>query len=895
MQNVAHHDQSTVPEGVPFVRGKRRPAVWQLVAENIYPHRSRKQQDEDEIMVCQCKPVFGSDCVGCGEHCLNRMLNIECVEKYCPNGARCSNQIFSRRMYAPIEIRRAGKKGFGLFTKKDLKAGEFIVEYVGEVLDEEEYARRKQFYEASAQRHYYFMNIGNGEVIDATRKGGMGRFINHSCEPNCETQKWVVKGELSIGLFATKDISAGSELSFDYNFERYGDKPVKCLCGSTKCRGLIGGERETAEKLNIEISGPEEEEDLEPIMVTETDEDRPLAEILDRVVGLGWEDGWTPMLQQKLEKLAKSKGIQLPKYLGEMSTASVDDEAFLQAAAKSAMDKLPEGSRKSRNKYRIQRASSVVDPDWKEIDRKTDKKQKISKPSRTSKKLIKTYTELDRVAIRKPGFERYAPRSEVQRRLDVLVGKSGRLKDTSRDSIVFLLRLFNLCDLGPSSRKSVDRNKTSDIKELKEQDLNLRNGATHLHPERELARQGARIVDISLLLDAVLKTDSLTAKRGFVECGLLRQLAPIMVSGKGSPSGEHAVIIRKSLKTIENLPITADIVNQTRSAHGDFGELLRELTCSPDFEVRNKAVALLKKWSLSPVENPKYSNRTDTYGSYSQRQGRFTSGELTSSHNKPSTYTPRLRETDSHNRFVGSIRSNQTDRSDFYSSQSSDDRKITYDRYETARNDSYRFDSDERPRKIGRISRWDTTSGQAPPPPPPPPQPTSSPAIAEPQFSPMTDDEEEEGMIPQNEKLPARGNEPKSGTDDVFDLKFAGPSELIKDPFEYKQDDETGKSKAKDHLETWDSPDASFENFVAEVVRKRVGKYELPDRPAPLSRDDAASLFKKIRREIMAKEYEAYKLRQSSGSIKPIERGKVEQRIKDYVRDSVHKFQTQHA
>lgn len=884
-----------MPEAVPFVRGKRRPAVWQLIAENLYPHRSRKHQDEDEIMVCQCKPVFGSDCVGCGEHCLNRMLNIECVEKYCPNGARCSNQIFSRRMYAPIEIRRAGKKGFGLFTKKDLQAGEFIVEYVGEVLDEEEYARRKQFYEASAQRHYYFMNIGNGEVIDATRKGGLGRFINHSCEPNCETQKWVVKGELSIGLFATKDISAGSELSFDYNFERYGDKPVKCLCGSLNCRGLIGGERETAEKLNIEISGPEEEEDLEPIMVTETEEDRPLAEILDRVVGLGWEDGWTPMLQQKLEKLAKSKGIQLPKYMGEMSMTSVDDEDFLQAAAKSAMDKLPEGSRKSRNKYRTQRASSVVDPDWKEVDGKRDKKVTVAKPSRSSKKFMKTYTELDHVAMRKPGFERYAPRSEVQRRLDVLVGKSGRLKDTSRNSIVFLLRLFNLCDLGPASQKVINRDKTGDVKELKEQDLNGRNGATHLHPERELARQGARIVDISLLLDAVLKTDSLTAKRAFVECGLLRQLAPIMVTGKGSPSGEHAVIIRKSLKTIENLPITADVVNQTRSAHGDFGGLLRELTCSPDFEVRNKAVALLKKWSLSPGENPKYSNRSDGYGSYSQRQGRFNSADLTSSYNRPSTFTPRVRETDTHNRFVGSIRSNHSERSDLYSSQSSDDRKTTYDRFENNRNGPYRFDIDERPRKIGRISRWDASSGQTPPPPPPPPQPTLSPAIAEPQFSPMTDDEEEEGIIPQNDKPSAHGNfEPTSNTD-VFDLKFAGSSELIKDPFEYKRDDQTDNINKKNSLETWDSPDASFESFVAEVVRKRVGKYELPDRPAPLSRDDAASLFKKIRREIMAKEYEAYKLRQSTGSIKPIEREKVEQRIKEYVRDSVHKFQMQHS
>lgn len=55
-------------------------------------------------------------------------------------------------------------------------------------------------------------------------QGALGRFINHSCDPNCETQKWVVHGELAIGLFVLKDVPAGEELTFDYNFERYGDK-----------------------------------------------------------------------------------------------------------------------------------------------------------------------------------------------------------------------------------------------------------------------------------------------------------------------------------------------------------------------------------------------------------------------------------------------------------------------------------------------------------------------------------------------------------------------------------------------------------------------------------------------------------------------------------------------
>ena len=65
----------------------------------------------------------------------------------------------------------------------------------------------------------------------APAQGNLGRFINHSCDPNCETQKWVVNGELAIGLFALKDVPAGAELTFDYNFERYGDKVSVCGMG----------------------------------------------------------------------------------------------------------------------------------------------------------------------------------------------------------------------------------------------------------------------------------------------------------------------------------------------------------------------------------------------------------------------------------------------------------------------------------------------------------------------------------------------------------------------------------------------------------------------------------------------------------------------------------------
>jgi len=61
------------------------PAIWQLIRGNAYSHRKRKQQDEDDIMVCHCPPPWrGGD--GCGPNCINRMLCIECTEVCCQAG-----------------------------------------------------------------------------------------------------------------------------------------------------------------------------------------------------------------------------------------------------------------------------------------------------------------------------------------------------------------------------------------------------------------------------------------------------------------------------------------------------------------------------------------------------------------------------------------------------------------------------------------------------------------------------------------------------------------------------------------------------------------------------------------------------------------------------------------
>eukprot|EP00879_Flechtneria_rotunda_P011715 GHRR01012236.1.p1 GENE.GHRR01012236.1~~GHRR01012236.1.p1 ORF type:complete len:1545 (+),score=749.24 GHRR01012236.1:1019-5653(+) len=280
-------------------------------------------------MVCHCPPTWrGGD--GCGHNCINRMLCIECTEDFCPCEHHCTNQMFTKKQYARLAVRRAGPKGFGLYADEDLSAGQFLIEYIGEVLEEDEYIRRKQYYIQTGQRHYYFMNIGNGEVIDACRKGNRARFINHSCEPNCETQKWMVRGELAIGLFTLRRIKAGEELTFDYNFERYGDKPMRCFCGSKRCRKFIGGSQESTADI-VELGDAEDvTHDPEPVMVREEETDATVQAMLDREVGTT-QRTWDTKMLARLQQLCQLKGIDWSVQLKEVSqggrTASTQQPA----------------------------------------------------------------------------------------------------------------------------------------------------------------------------------------------------------------------------------------------------------------------------------------------------------------------------------------------------------------------------------------------------------------------------------------------------------------------------------------------------------------------------------------------------------------------------------------
>lgn len=271
----------------------RQQNVWTLIARSVYKHRSRKTQLMDEILVCQCKPPEDSR-LGCGDGCLNRLLNIECIPGTCPCGEKCSNQRFQKRSYANVGWLRCGKKGFGLQVLEDIPRGTFIIEYVGEVLDMKEHNARQQEYARRGQKHFYFMTLNSNEVIDACVKGNLGRYINHSCNPNCQTEKWTVNGEVCVGFFALRDLVKGEEVTFDYNYVRFlGAAAKKCECGSADCRGFIGGDPTTPK---IVVENESDMEEPEPIVLTEENED------VDMVV-----DCIKPSQTEKIQDLSEAK------------------------------------------------------------------------------------------------------------------------------------------------------------------------------------------------------------------------------------------------------------------------------------------------------------------------------------------------------------------------------------------------------------------------------------------------------------------------------------------------------------------------------------------------------------------------------------------------------------
>ena len=141
-----------------------------------------------------------------------------------------------------IAVRRSPIHGRGVFALRPLDAGERVIEYAGEVIPWEEAVRRHAA-RPGEDAHTMFFDLGDGDVVDGWVGGNSSRWINHSCDPNCETAPG---GRPHRDPRACADIAAGEELTFDYRLvldedddERRRTAPTPARAAARRCRGTM--------------------------------------------------------------------------------------------------------------------------------------------------------------------------------------------------------------------------------------------------------------------------------------------------------------------------------------------------------------------------------------------------------------------------------------------------------------------------------------------------------------------------------------------------------------------------------------------------------------------------------------------------------------------------------
>jgi uncharacterized protein len=140
----------------------------------------------------------------------------------------------------PFVVRKSKIQGRGGFATRDIKKGERIIEYVGERMSWKE-ADAKYDDEKQRRHHTFLFAVTTRTVIDAAVGGNDSRFINHSCDGNCEP----IDEKGRIYIEAKRPIAKGQELTYDYAYDRDSttteedEKFYVCHCGTAKCRGTI--------------------------------------------------------------------------------------------------------------------------------------------------------------------------------------------------------------------------------------------------------------------------------------------------------------------------------------------------------------------------------------------------------------------------------------------------------------------------------------------------------------------------------------------------------------------------------------------------------------------------------------------------------------------------------
>jgi SET domain-containing protein len=143
-----------------------------------------------------------------------------------------------------LSLRNSSIHGRGVYAREWIPEGTRIVEYRGERIT---FAEAEERYpdDPDVPYHTFLFAVDDETMVDAAYGGNIARWINHSCEPNCE----VVIENARLYIEAIRDIAPGEELAYDYNFilpERHTPalkKRFPCRCGTESCRGTMLGKK----------------------------------------------------------------------------------------------------------------------------------------------------------------------------------------------------------------------------------------------------------------------------------------------------------------------------------------------------------------------------------------------------------------------------------------------------------------------------------------------------------------------------------------------------------------------------------------------------------------------------------------------------------------------------
>ena len=139
-----------------------------------------------------------------------------------------------------IEVRASPLHGLGVFAARRIPRGTRVIEYLGERVSHAE-ADRRYDHKDAGDSHTFLFIVDERTVIDAGVDGNEARFVNHSCEPNCES---VIENQ-RVYIDAIRTIEPGEELTYDYQIKREADDPpdidaiFACRCGVQGCRGSM--------------------------------------------------------------------------------------------------------------------------------------------------------------------------------------------------------------------------------------------------------------------------------------------------------------------------------------------------------------------------------------------------------------------------------------------------------------------------------------------------------------------------------------------------------------------------------------------------------------------------------------------------------------------------------